>query len=67
MNRKIKSLMVLKGITQTNIAAQLGVSRSTVACVVNGHGKSRRIQQAIADALGEKYERLWGRSLSKLI
>lgn len=60
MNRKIKALMVLKGITQTDIAKHLGVSRCTVTCVVNGHGRSRRIQQAIADALGEKYEVLWG-------
>lgn len=59
MNRKVKSLMVLKGIKMVDIARQIGVSRVTVSIVITGKGKSRRIQQAIAVALGEKYERLW--------
>lgn len=60
MSRKIKALLVLHGITQTEIAARAGLSRCTVTYVVNGHGKSRRVQKAIADALGEDYEKLWG-------
>lgn len=51
--------MALKGIKGVDIARQLGVSRVTVSVVITGKGKSRRIQKAIADALGVKYESLW--------
>lgn len=56
----IKALMVLKGISQTDIANQIGVKRCTVSGAVNGLRKSRRVQRAIATALGEDYEKLWG-------
>lgn len=59
MNRKIKSLMALKGIKGVDIAARLGVSRVTVSIVITGKGKSKRIQQAIADILGVSYGKLW--------
>ncbi|QSV44912.1 helix-turn-helix domain-containing protein [Geobacter benzoatilyticus] len=56
----IKALMILKGISQTDIAKQLGVKRCTVSGAVNGLRKSRRVQRAIATALDEDYESLWG-------
>ncbi len=59
MNRKIKALMVLKGVTGVDIARKLGISRVTVAVVLNGHGKSRRVQKAIADALERPVSELW--------
>ena len=59
MNRKVKSLMALKGIKGVDVAAQLGVSRVTVSIVITGKGKSKRIQQAIADILGVSYGKLW--------
>jgi lambda repressor-like predicted transcriptional regulator len=59
MNRKVKSLMVLKGITGVDIARKLGISPNTVYVVMGGYGKSRPIHQAIADALGMKVEQLW--------
>lgn len=62
MNRKVKSLMVLKGIKSIDIARQLGVSRVTVSIVLTGKGKSQRIQKAIADALCMQYEKLWSNS-----
>jgi transcriptional regulator with XRE-family HTH domain len=62
MSQKIKSKMILKKISQAQIAEELGIDRSTVSGVVNGYRKSRRIQKAIADALGESYEKLWGKA-----
>lgn len=59
MNKKVKSLLVLKGIKMVDVAKQIGVSRVTVSIVITGKGKSRRIQQAIADMLGKSYEELW--------
>jgi lambda repressor-like predicted transcriptional regulator len=59
MNRKIRAMMVEKGITNVSIAKQLNVKPSTIAVVANGHGKSERIQKALADALGVTIEELW--------
>lgn len=59
MNRKIKALMVLKGVKSIDIATQTGVSPTWVSLVLNGHKKSKRIRQAIADALGIKVKDLW--------
>lgn len=42
-----------KGITQTKIAKDLGVSPISVSCVINGHRVSDRIMRGIAAALGE--------------
>lgn len=59
MNRKVKSLMVLKGISGVEIARRLGLSPVTIYIVVSGRGKSRRVQQTIADALGMSFAELW--------
>lgn len=60
MSQKVKAKMVLERISQTQIADQLGITPGTVSAVVNGHRKSRRVQKAIAEKLGLKYETLWG-------
>ena len=59
MNRKIKSLMALKGITVTEIAHKAGVSRTWVSLVIHKNKPSKRIRKAIVDAVGKKYEELW--------
>lgn len=59
MNRHIKALLVEKGITQVSIAQKIGVSRVTISVVLGGHGKSRRIQVAIARALRMRLTDLW--------
>lgn len=59
MNRKIKSLMVLKNITVTEIALKAGVSRTWVSLVIHKNKPSKRVRKAIADALGMKVEDLW--------
>jgi transcriptional regulator with XRE-family HTH domain len=62
MNRKIKALLVSKGIKQKEIAESLGVSHVAVTGVLNGHWKSERVQRHIADMLGKDYTKLWGQT-----
>lgn len=59
MNRKAKSLMVLKGITSVSLARKLGITPTWMSLIVNGRKESRRVQKAIADALGVDYAVLW--------
>lgn len=61
MNLEVKVQMIKKKIKQIDIAKKLGVKPCTVAGVVNGHRESRRIKQAIADAVGITFEKLWGK------
>jgi hypothetical protein len=42
----------LRGITQKQLAAQLGVRASTVGQIISGWRSSRRIEKAIYQALG---------------
>jgi len=63
--RKIKSLMVLAGVCNRDICRKLGVSETWVSLVVNGKAPSVRIRQAIADACGQPYEKLWGKRNKK--
>lgn len=59
MNRKVRALMVLNGIKGVDIARKLKISPTTVYVVLTGKGKSRRIQKAIAEALGMPFGELW--------
>ncbi len=60
LKRRRKALLALHGLTHVQIASEIGLSPSTVQVVVNGHRKSRRIQQHIADRLNVPFEKLWG-------
>lgn len=55
----IKSLLIKRGKKQVAIAIELKVSPAAVSRVIKGITKSRRIKQAIAEALNEKVEDLW--------
>jgi len=57
---EIKSLMKKLGITQVDIAKNLGIPKQNVYRVIHGERSTRRIRQAIADALGVSFEELWG-------
>lgn len=59
MNRKAKSIMMLKGITSKSIASKCGVSETWVSLVLNNKGTSARIRKAIADALDVSVDELW--------
>ncbi|MBI3584010.1 MAG: transcriptional regulator [Nitrospinae bacterium] len=57
--RKIKAMLIERGIKQKDIAKTIGVTSHCVSMVLNELGKSRRVKQAVADALGMKIEKLW--------
>jgi transcriptional regulator with XRE-family HTH domain len=62
MNRKIKGLLITRGIKQKDIAVALGVKRCTVSNVISGRAQSRPIKRKIAELLKVDYEKLWGKA-----
>ena len=62
MYNNVKSILVRRGIRQTELAKELEVLPSTVSGVLNGHHHSQRIQAYIAQKLKIKYEKLWGKA-----
>lgn len=56
---EIKTLLYKGKIKPVMIAERAGVSPVTVRSVLNGHGKSKNIQQVVADLLNIPYESLW--------
>lgn len=61
--RKIKGLLILKGITVKSIAQELGVSITFVSMVINQKKKSRRIMSHISGLLGTSYEETWNNNV----
>lgn len=57
--QQIKAGLILKGITQRQIAQRLGVSDAAVSQVIYGVEKNRRIREAIAEALEQPVEQVW--------
>lgn len=56
---QIKATLRMQGFTLVMLAEEMGVSRSMVSHVINGHARSAAIQQRIADLLGCTVESLW--------
>lgn len=56
---KIKGALSLKGVSLSDIARSLDVTPSSVSIVSRGFRRSRRIEQAIADVLGETPQKVW--------
>lgn len=56
---QIKSALGLKGLTLSDIARGLDVTPSTVSIVSRGFRRSRRVESAIAEALGLTCSELW--------
>ncbi len=59
--RKLKALLVEKGITQVSIARELDppIDRSVVSKVISGKARSRRVQAKLAQKLDMPHEALW--------
>lgn len=55
----IKAALRLKHLTLSDVARSLDVSPGTVSIVCRGFRRSRRIESAIATALGFTPEELW--------
>ena len=51
--REIRAILALKGISQSQIANQLGVSDAMISQVIDGKRSSQRVQHAIARAIGK--------------
>ncbi len=63
--REIKSLMVLRGIKNVDIAKRLGVSPTWVSLVLCGHETSGRVRIAIAEAIGKQVCDIWPKENGK--
>lgn len=55
----IKGALKLRRLTLSDIARTLDVDPGTVSIVSRGFRRSRRIEAAIADALGQQPAELW--------
>ena len=58
-HQRIRAALALKGITLTSIARKLDVKPTTITIVSKGYRRSKRIEQAIADAIGTSPAALW--------
>ena len=59
INFEIKLLMLQQHLTYGDFAKALNVSRKTIAVVVCGAQKSKRVQIGIAEMLGKTVQELW--------
>jgi predicted transcriptional regulator len=57
--RNVKALLVKRGITHTQIAKDLGISRAAVSGVLGGLWESDRVKNHIARILNKDCDRLW--------
>jgi lambda repressor-like predicted transcriptional regulator len=55
----LKSLLILCGVNQRELALRAGCQQSDISKVVKGVRKTRRIREAIAEQLGLTPEELW--------
>ncbi len=55
----IQAEMKKSGTTQVTIARSVGVSAMTVSQVIHGTTTSRRVAQAISEAIGIPMDTLW--------
>lgn len=55
----IKRRLRAKGITFTQIAEELGITSVAITRVCQGHGRSERVECAIARKLGTAPHELW--------
>ena len=56
---EIRAELVLKGITITSIAKAEGTKQPNVSAVISGNQKTKRIQVAVAKAIGKTVEEVF--------
>ena len=57
--QQIKDALAEAGLNQAAIARELKVASPTVSLVIDGKSCSRRIHEAIAEAIKEDVKRIW--------
>jgi len=56
---EIKILLLKNNVTQSDIANKLNISIQAVSMVIQGAARSRRVQQAVADACNLNVKDIW--------
>jgi len=56
---EIRSAIEQAGLNQTSIARVLGIRQSAVSRIIAGTAISRRVHEAIAEAIGVSKEQIW--------
>lgn len=64
-HERIKAELRIRSTSLAEIARALGVSGTSLSLVSMGKHRSKRIEKAIAEALGENPEELWPERYSK--
>jgi Predicted transcriptional regulator len=59
---EIKAALILKGVSQTSIAMELGVAKSLVSMVIHGTEKNAKVRKAIAKIIGQPVKKVWPES-----
>jgi DNA-binding Xre family transcriptional regulator len=59
MNKKLKKLLIDHNMTVTSLAKEMGINRSWLSLIINGHFKAYHIRIKIARFLKVPYEELW--------
>jgi DNA-binding LacI/PurR family transcriptional regulator len=62
MNRKIKAMLMERGIKISDVANRAGLAVPTVSGAINGHWASKTVREAVARELNlsmDKLNRLW--------
>ena len=57
--RQRKAALVLRGVSQAEIARKSGVTATHVSDVLYGRRRSQRVERAIAEALGRTVDELF--------
>ena len=65
LHEKNKAELRIRGTSLAKLARELGVSGTSMSLVSMGKHRSKRIEIAIANALGQSPEKLWPERYSK--
>lgn len=61
---EIKINLIVRNVSQAEIANNAGVSRACVTMVIQRKAMSKRVRGVIAEALGIDYDKVWGEEVA---
>jgi len=56
---EIKAALEIAGYSQADLARELEINRSAVSAVVAGHGRSKQVEERIAEIIRRPAEEIW--------